>query len=70
MKSIFLHGAIDIIILVLIICACFTQTLFFSLAWIINTIYLVGLTLWFIYDVSILGDKIEKYINNKNTKEN
>jgi len=70
MKDIFLHSAIDIIILVLIICSCFTQTPFFSLAWIVNTIYLVGLTLWFICDVSILGDKIEKYINIKDTKEN
>lgn len=68
MKDIFKQGAIDLIILLLIIGVLFTPFPIFSISWIINIIYLVCLTIWFICDISILGDKIEKYIDKK--KEN
>ena len=69
MKDIFLHGAIDLMFFTLFVVVLFNKVPFFSLAWIINIIFLIGTALIFIYDIASLGEKIEKYINRDN-KEN
>ena len=71
MKDIFSHGAVDLLFFTLFVIVLFNkEPQFLSFAWIVNVLFLVGIALMFIYDVGVLGTKIERYINNKDNKEN
>lgn len=71
MKDIFSHGATDLLFFMLFVMILHDKApQFLSIAWIVNILFLVGIALLFIYDVGLLGTKIERYINNKDKKEN
>lgn len=71
MKDIFSHGATDLLFFMLFVMILHDKVpQFLSIAWIVNILFLVGIALLFIYDVGLLGTKIERYINNKDKKEN
>lgn len=71
MKDIFSHGATDLLFFTLFVIVLHNNApQFLSIAWVVNILFLVGIALMFIYDVGLLGTKIERYINNKDNKEN
>lgn len=69
MKKLFLQGAVDLELFMIFILVLFNKTDktvdVFSISWLINTVFLVGIALFFIYDVADLGNKIENYIKHK-----